>query len=580
MRFSPGAKNARDAAQQGRATIDGEAMKFDFNRWRQRLRDAANRAGLLRFWRWWMSELGPLLPDAWRAALQRRFTRPVIEFANGEVLIWRPEFSNTATRLALAETVSLIGDAAAVLAAGRAAVARLARTASGGIAMPRVAVALGPRQVLRKELVLPAAVEDNLAQTLGYDLDRHTPFRPEQLYFDAVVVGRDTGKKTIRVDWAAALKTVVDDACKQVRDWGAVPVSVVPGPPAPGGTRLNLIPGTARVRPLQWGRWQVWVPLAAVAVVALAAVAVPLVQKRQYAIALIAANAEAAQRAQAADAVRQQLDSMQNEYNYILARKYAYPSIVHLLDEVTRVLPDDTWLTQFELKSSGRGKDAQRDVYLRGETADAGKLIALLEDSQLVEQAAPRSPTTKIQGASGEVFDLSARLRTLALPAPVAVAMADAPAALPPPSPPPPAQAASPEPTPAAPTTATPAGDAAPPAAAASAAAPPAAAPAPSQPASSPAQSERRARHARPAPAAATAPVLPHASAFGAADNGTGRAPPPTTPRAAPASASAPAAVAAPAAAPPSAVETPASPPVGDETVAAPPPGPKPDAKN
>ncbi len=559
MRFSPGAKNARDAAQQGRATIDGEAMKFDLNRWRQRLRDAVARTGLLRFWRWWMSELGPLLPDAWRAALQRRFTRPVIEFSNSEALIWRPEFSNTATRLAVAETVSLIGDAAAVLAAGRAAVARIARRASGGIAMPRVAVALGPRQVLRKELVLPAAVEDSLAQTLGYDLDRHTPFRPEQLYFDAVVVGRDAVKKTIHVDWAAALKTVVDDACKQARDWGAVPVSVFPGPPVAGGTRLNLIPGTARVRPLQWGRWQVWAPLAAVAVVALAAVVVPLVQKRQYAIALIAANAEAAQRAQAADAVRQQLDSMQNEYNYILAKKYAYPSIVHLLDEVTRVLPDDTWLTQFELKSSGRGKDAQRDVYLRGETADAGKLIALLEDSQLVEQAAPRSPTTKIQGASGEVFDLSARLRTLPPPAPVALAVADAPTALPPPPlPPPPAQAASPEAAAAGPTTATPAGDAAPPAAAASAAAPPAAAPAPSQPASPPSQSERRARHSRPAPAAAAAPalsrdapVLPHASAFGTADNGTGHAPPPTTP-----------------------------PAVGDETVAAPPPGPKPDEAN
>src|SRR5208283_3310031 len=411
--------SARDAAQQVQTgTIDGECMKLDLNRWRQHLRDAANRTGFLRFWRWWMSELGPLLHDAWRADLQGRFTRPVIEIGNGEAVIWRPEFTNTATRLAVAETVSLIGDVAAVLAAGRAAVARIATRASGGIAMPRVAVALGPRQVLRKELVLPAAVEDNLTQTLAYDLDRHTPFRPEQLYFDAVVVGRDAGKKTIRVDWVAALQTVVDDACKQVREWGAVPVAVVPGPPAAGGTRLNLIPGAARVRPWQWGRWQVWAPLGVVAAVAIAAVMVPLVQKRQYAIALIAANAQEAQRAQAADAVRQQLDGMQNDYNYILAKKYAYPSIVHVLDEVTRVLPDDTWLTQFELKTTGRGKDTQRDVYLRGETADAGKLIALLEDSKLVEQAAPRSPTTRIQGASGEVFDLSARLRSLPLPAP------------------------------------------------------------------------------------------------------------------------------------------------------------------
>ncbi|TMH56142.1 MAG: hypothetical protein E6H53_15585, partial [Betaproteobacteria bacterium] len=65
-----------------------------------------------------------------------------------------------------------------------------------------------------------------------------------------------------------------------------------------------------------------------------------------------ALNAEAGVQAQAADKVRQQLERMQNDYNYILAKKYAYPSAVHVVDEVTRVLPDDTWITQLELKAS------------------------------------------------------------------------------------------------------------------------------------------------------------------------------------------------------------------------------------
>jgi len=538
-------------------------MKLDLNRWRQHLRDAANRTGFLRFWRWWMSELGPLLPDAWRAALQRRFTRPVIEFGNGEAVIWRPEFTNTATRLAVAETVSLIGDASTVLAAGRAAVSRIAARASGGIAMARVAVALGPRQVLRKELVLPAAVEDNLVQALAYDLDRHTPFRPDQLYFDAVVVGRDSAKRTIRVDWVAALKSVVDDACKQVREWGAVPVAVIPGPPAAGGTRLNLIPGTARVRPVQWTRWEVWAPLAVIALVALAAVLVPLVQKRQYVIALIEENTQAQQRAQAADVVRQQLDSMQNDYNYILAKKYAYPSIVHVLDEMTRVLPDDTWLTQFELKSSGRGKDAQRDVYLRGETADAGKLIALLEDSKLVEQAAPRSPTTKIQGASGEVFDLSARLRTLPPPAMLAIAVPD----LPPPVAAPAAVATTPAPVVTAPA---PAAEGAP--AAAAAASPPAAA----APASNPERGQRRRQQAQSAaPGAGAGRDAPLPSAW----------PRPSTPAPAapaPATASSPAAPATAApTVPPSPPEVaPETPPAPGDEPAADPGMPKPEDPN
>jgi general secretion pathway protein L len=388
---------------------------------RQRIRDSANRAGLPRFWRWWMSELAPLLPGASRAAFQRRFARPVIQLADDQAVFWRPEIANGTARLAVTESVALGGDAAAVVAAGRAAVARLAASASGGIAAPKVIVALAPRQVLRKELTLPAALEENLAQALAYDLDRHTPFRPEQLYFDATVIARDAARKTLRVDWVAALKTVVDGARKQVEDWGAVPIAVVPGPPSTTPTRLNLLPNAARPRPLQWRRWQVWAPLAALVLLVGAAVFVPLVQKRQYAIALTALSGEAGQQAQVADKLRQQLERMQNDYNYILAKKYAYPSSVKVLDEITRVLPDDTWLTQFELKTGGRGKETQRDVYLRGESVNAGKLIALLEDSKLVELVTPRSPTTKIQGSSGEIFDLGARLRALPPQQPIAI---------------------------------------------------------------------------------------------------------------------------------------------------------------
>ncbi len=429
--------------------------------WRQGLRDAANRVGLPRFWRWWMGELAPLLPSASRIAFQRRFVRPVIEFADGEAVFWRPEFGVGPTRLVIAEKVSLTGDAAAVVAAGRAAVARLAADASGGIAAPKVVIALSSRQVLRKELTLPAAVEENLAQTLAYDLDRHTPFRPEQLYFDAVVVSRDAAKKTLRVDWAAALRSIVDDARKQVEAWGAVPRAVVPGPPATAA-KLNLIPDVARPRPLEWRRWQVWAPAAIVATIALAAAIVPLAQKRHYAIALNALSAEAGQQAQAADAVRQQLEVMQNDYNYVLAKKYAYPSLVQVLDEVTRTLPDDTWLTQFELKTGGRGKELQRDLYLRGESGNAGKLIALLEDTKLVEQAAPRSPTTKIQGASGEIFDVGARLRTLTLPAPETLTLGAVRVASPPVVAAPSAAAPAPAPAPAAPAPAAPAVAAAP----------------------------------------------------------------------------------------------------------------------
>src|SRR4029077_229266 len=101
-----------------------------------------------------------------------------------------------------------------------------------------------------------------------------------------------------------------------------------------------------------------------------------------------------------------------------------------VLEDVTHLLPDDTWLTQLELKNVSRGKDAQRELSLRGESANAGRLVTLLEDSKLFTQAAPRSPTTKIQPGPGEIFDVAAQLKPSPAPAPVALAAADKPPAV------------------------------------------------------------------------------------------------------------------------------------------------------
>jgi len=432
------------------------------NSLRQHARNAAHRAGLPRFWRWWSAELAPLIPAAWRGGMRRRLTRPVVEFGDGEAIFWRPQVVDGELRLIEVARVALSGDAGEVAAAGRAAINAVATATAGETAAaPKVVIALPPRQVMRKTLLLPAAVEESLAQALSYDLDRHTPFRPEQLYFDATVIDRNPDAKTIGVDWVAALKTAVDSARRQVEDWGGVVVAVVPGPPFSTGarpTRLNLIPHETRPPSAMWRRWQVWAPAALVALGALAVLMVPLVQKREYAIALNKQTESARGEAEAADALRTQLERQQGDYNYALAKKYVYPGTVQIIDDITRLLPDDTWITQMEVKSTVRGKDTARELTLRGESANAGALISTLEESKLVEQAALQSPTTKLQPGPGEVFVLGSRLRTGTPPEPVpvmaATAESAAPAGLPAPATSAAAVPAPPAPAPVAPTTA------------------------------------------------------------------------------------------------------------------------------
>ena len=139
---------------------------------------------------------------------------------------------------------------------------------------------------------------------------------------------------------------------------------------------------------------------------------IPLWQKREYVMQLRPLADQARRRAAVSETLRIELDARVADYNTALERKYAYPSALQVVDAVSKLLPDDTWLTQFELKSMAKGKEMQRDLLVRGETANAGRLVQLFEESQLFAQAAPRSPTTKIQPGPGEIFDLGAQLKT------------------------------------------------------------------------------------------------------------------------------------------------------------------------
>lgn len=434
----------------------------------------AQRTGATGFLRWWAAELAPLVPAPARGAVARRRLRPVVAFGGDTAALWRPVTRGGAVAMERVADVALEGDPAAVAAAGHHAIASIARVAYGGVTgTPRVRIAIPASAVLRRTLALPSAVEENLRQAIGYELDRLTPFKADELYYDAVIASRDASRGTIAVDFAAVRRPVVDAAIAHVAGWGAEVHSVSPDDPSTSSpSRLNLMPDESRVAPAPWKRWQFWAPLAGLALVAAVAVVLPVWQKRDYAIAVINKADAARQQAAVSERLRAELERAAADYNFALERKYAWPPIVRVLDTVTRALPDDTWLTQLEIRTLPKGRERDREIVMRGESANAGRLIPVLEETGIVAQVAPRSPTTKIQPGPGEIFDLGAQLKPLPRPAMVALVGPDAPPPKPavsePPSPPVSAAspaAASPAASPAAaatPAAASPASEAAP----------------------------------------------------------------------------------------------------------------------
>src|SRR5438067_6207574 len=128
-----------------------------------RLRNFARRHGLSGFWAWWLTELSTFVPAAPRAAVQRRRMRAVLAFDADRATLWQPMLRDGRVAMVEMASIALSGDPAAIAAEGRAVLAKSsARAGAAPISASKIVVSLAPRATLRKMLVLPEAVENDL----------------------------------------------------------------------------------------------------------------------------------------------------------------------------------------------------------------------------------------------------------------------------------------------------------------------------------------------------------------------------------------------------------------------------------
>lgn len=367
--------------------------------------DAAVSIGeqLRRFWRWWADQLRECVPTGTVHWLSRLRVAPLVVPEDGGFAVYR--FDGAMWQ----RVVKADGDTPEALATSLGAELRKA-------GIERFAVGLLAGQFLAKTISLPQAAEENLHNALRYELDRHTPFKPEDVGFDCCVVGRDEKNRKITVNLVIAPKATISHAVAGVAGAGLLVTAVRPGFPGRATLPINLLPhddnGNSHLR-----RWLPWLLLG---LLGLAALVLPIYQKRAQVIELLPQVNVAAQQAQAADVLHQQLDRVQAEYNFVLQKRYATPTSLQLLSEVTRILPDDTWLQSFELRTTSKGRDMQ----LQGETGVAGKMIELFEQSPLLTGASFKSPVTQAPGSQASRFHLGIDVKEAAPPAPRALAQA------------------------------------------------------------------------------------------------------------------------------------------------------------
>ncbi|PZO06586.1 MAG: general secretion pathway protein GspL [Lysobacteraceae bacterium] len=294
------------------------------------------------------------------------------------------------------------GDAAlGTLPLDDASVLEQARERLDGSAVPRWLL-LPVSQVLRRRLALPFAAESRLREVLAFELDRQTPFSADQVSYHGRVLARDPAAQQLDVELLVLPRTRLDAEVLALGTLGAnlAGVDVIDS----NGFRLgvNLLPEARRERRQDPVR-RLNLALAAVAGVALfATLLLTLANRRDLRDDFRAKVEVATAEARQARVLRNQLQASAQAANFLAARRASRPTMLEVLDDLTRRIPDDTTLDKLVINDD--------NLVMVGHSSAAPALVALLQASPLLVEPALSGAVQADPRTGRDRFTLAARI--------------------------------------------------------------------------------------------------------------------------------------------------------------------------
>jgi general secretion pathway protein L len=370
-----------------------------------RARRAWRASPLPAFLAWWGGELRALLPASMQRALAGGADWHLLERRDG---IWHLRRAGESAALA---QWSDADDPAMQQQALRQALAAVDPQDL------RLALCLPAPAGLRRTLALPLAARDNLAQVVGFEIDRQTPFRPEQVAVDVRELNQPAGEGRFAAELIVLPRAALDPLLERLAAL-RIRVDAVDLLTADGRrVGANLLAPAQRPRRSD-PRRRLNLALGVGSVVLLALALGQWLHNRQLALDAMQAQVDTMRgEAQQVAALRQQLQDNAGAAGFLAQKKKDSVPVLALLDELTRRLPDSAWLERFSLDASGA-------IGFQGQSVQAAKLVDALKDSPLIRDVGFQGSIQADPTTGKERFYMVGKVRTppSAAPAPAATA--------------------------------------------------------------------------------------------------------------------------------------------------------------
>lgn len=358
-----------------------------------RWRSAYRNSGLRRFLGWWGGELAALLPERVRDQFVERRGQILIEReADGSWNLTRMPGMDDADRRNLA------ADAAADDWQGSVAALRERSEVQTDLIL-----ILDRSGVLDRQLTLPLAAEDNLPQVIAFEMDRQTPFKPDQVRFDHRVAHRDAVSRQIALNLLIAPRTIVDAAMAPIVS-AELALDAIDIRGADGMRHgYNLLPPDSRAARPQRERQLNWILAAIVLLLAWSAMSLSI-SNREKALAELQTDVDKVRiEARKVSKLDAELIEAVSGANFLTEKKQTYPVTINLIKDLTERLPENTALQRL---SVNRG-----EVQIQGASGEASALITILQKSPYIEGPALQGAITPDPRTQKEQFMIQAKTR-------------------------------------------------------------------------------------------------------------------------------------------------------------------------
>ena len=341
------------------------------------------------FFRWWAEELRNAMPAKLRARMQYARRKLLMEVGDGEVGL----SIDDADSIQSLDSLSIEQDAQIQQQRVRELLQQHELTEVSRDLL------LSEEVVLRTEVVMPLAAEANLRQALAYEMDRHTPFEAEEVFYQWRILSRDREAGQLHFELYVTPREPIEAHIELLTRLGLAPTGVdVAGDDGPLG--INLLPVGLRYHMVKQ-QVRVNLIIGAATVFLLILVMTQSLWLREHQIQVVQEAIEDVRaEAQAVQQIRKQIDDATEAAGFLQTRKIENGYKVKMLKELTRILPDDTFLDRLSLHAE--------TAQMQGKSSNAQSLIELINDSPFFENASFRGPTRLDSRSGKEIFDLSA----------------------------------------------------------------------------------------------------------------------------------------------------------------------------